>query len=104
MERLCPETPTQLAEALHTLATENRAVQLGGKFSKDRLGGTVSNRDAVVSTAGMPRLLQYDPRDLTVSVEAGMPFAELERTLAACGQMLPLDPPWADSTVGGVVA
>ena len=53
----------------------------------------------------MNRLLQYDPRDLTISVEAGMPFAELERTLAGHRQMLPLDPPWAaESTVGGVVA
>jgi len=53
----------------------------------------------------MKRLLQYEPRDLTVSVEAGMSFAELERTLGAHGQMLPLDPPWTnESTVGGVVA
>ena len=52
----------------------------------------------------MRRLIQYEPRDLTISVEAGMPFAELERTLADNRQMIPLDPGWENSTVGGVVA
>jgi len=51
----------------------------------------------------MNRLLKYDPRDLTASVEAGMRFAELERTLAQHNQMLPLDPGWPESTVGGVI-
>jgi glycolate oxidase FAD binding subunit len=51
----------------------------------------------------MKHLLKYDPRELTISVEAGMPFEELERTLAEHRQMLPLDPP-PGSTVGGVVA
>jgi len=53
----------------------------------------------------MNRLLQYEPRDLTISVEAGMKWADLERTLARNRQMIPLDPPWREeSTVGGVVA
>lgn len=105
MDNFRPQTPEQLADVLHTLATEHCAIRLGGNFSKDRLGGLVSRCGATVSTAGMRRLLQYDPRDLTISVEAGMPFAELERILAEHRQMLPLDPPWrAQSTVGGVVA
>jgi glycolate oxidase FAD binding subunit len=107
-ETICPETPQQLAEALHTLATEHRAIRLGGNSSKDRLGGAPQPADAIVSTAAMRRLLQYDPRDLTISVEAGMPFAELERILAEHRQMLPLDPPvfrtQRESTVGGVIA
>jgi glycolate oxidase FAD binding subunit len=105
MDNFRPQTPEQLADVLHTLATEYCSIRLGGNFSKDRLGGPVSRCDAMVSTTTMSRLLQYDPRDLTISVEAGMPFAELERILAEHRQMLPLDPPWrAQSTVGGVVA
>jgi glycolate oxidase FAD binding subunit len=103
LQTLCPETPDQLAESLRELAAARRTIRLGGKFSKDRLGGAGEPADKTISTAMLNRLLQYEPRDLTVSVEAGMPFAELERILAECGQMLPLDPPWADSTVGGVV-
>jgi glycolate oxidase FAD binding subunit len=100
-----PETPAQLADALHGLAAEGRTIRLGGNFSKDRLGGCVADAGVTVSTCAMKRLLKYEPRDLTISVEAGMPWAELERTVAEHRQMLPLDPPWTnESTVGGVVA
>jgi glycolate oxidase FAD binding subunit len=99
-----PESPDHLAEVLRDLAAGHRTIRLGGNFSKDRLGGASADGE-VVSTSAMTRVLCYDPRDLTISVEAGMPFAELERTLAEHRQMLPLDPPWgAQSTVGGVVA
>ncbi len=89
---------------LHNLATDHRTIRLGGCFSKDRLGGAVVPADATVSTSSMRRVLQYEPHDLTISVEAGMPFRELEKLLASNRQMLPLDPPWPESTVGGVVA
>jgi glycolate oxidase FAD binding subunit len=105
MSTLLPETPEQLAESLGDLASEHRTISMGGNFSKDRLSGVPQPADAVVSTSRLNRLLQYDPRDLTISVQAGMRFAELERILAEHRQMLPLDPGWAaDSTVGGVVA
>jgi len=68
------------------------------------LGGPAAPADETVSTCAMRRLIQYEPRDLTISVEAGMRFAELERILAANRQMIPLDPGWEDSTVGGVIA
>ncbi len=105
MSSLTPQSPEQLAEALHQLATQHRTIRLGGNFSKDRLATPVTEFDAIISTRDMRRLLSYDPRDLTISVEAGMPWAELERILGGNRQMLPLDPPlFADSTVGGVVA
>jgi glycolate oxidase FAD binding subunit len=105
MSALFPETPEQLAESLRDAASAHRTIRLGGNFSKDRLGGAPQSADVVISTTRLNRLLQYDPRDLTISVQAGMRFAELERILAGHRQMLPLDPGWAaESTVGGVVA
>jgi glycolate oxidase FAD binding subunit len=105
MSTLLPETPEQLAEFLRKAASARRTIRLGGRFSKDRIGGAPQAADVVISTSRLSRLLQYDPRDLTISVQAGMRFAELEQTLAGHRQMLPLDPGWAaDSTVGGVVA
>ncbi len=102
-----PETPQQLAEALRMLAGEHRSIRMGGNFTKDRLGGPTTAAAETLTTAGLRRLLQYEPQDLTVSVEAGMPFAELQRTLAEKGQMLPLDPftgpGWESATVGGVL-
>ena len=102
---LRPENPEQLATLLREAACAHRTIRLGGNFSKDRLGGTPAHADVTISTSSMNRLLQYEPRDLTISVQAGMPFSELVRTLSAQKQMLPLDPPWLqESTVGGVLA
>ena len=102
---LRPENPEQLAAVLREAAEARHSIHLGGAFSKHALGGAVESADVTVSTSSMRRLLSYDPRDLTVSLEAGMPFAELARTLAGHRQMLPLDPPWfTESTVGGVLA
>ena len=69
------------------------------------MAGSVAPSQVRISTARMKSLLQYEPRDLTVSVESGMPFAELNATLARNRQMIPLEGPYCDSaTVGGVVA
>ena len=106
-----PETITQLADALRSLAEAHRTIRLGGNFTKDclgsaRLGGSVCPAGETISASALRRLLKYEPRDLTISVEAGMPWAELERTLAEHGQMLPLDPAFGGemATVGGVIA
>jgi glycolate oxidase FAD binding subunit len=102
---LRPENPEDLAALLREAACAHRTIRLGGNFSKDRLGGTPTPADVSISTASMNRLLQYEPRDLTVSVQAGMLYSDLVRILAESNQMLPLDPPWLrESTVGGVLA
>lgn len=99
-----PETHGQMAEALRDGAARG-AVRIGGAFSKDRMAGPIAPAGTTISTRRMSRVIGYEPRDLTVGVEAGLPFAELSRILAANRQMLPLDPPFASgATIGGVVA
>ena len=45
------------------------------------------------------------PRDMTITVEAGITMAKLQETLAGELQRLPLDVPFASqATVGGVIA
>jgi len=104
MVGLKPASEVELAEALADCAASRRSIRLGGHFTKDALAGVVQ-ADATVSTCAMRRVLQYEPRDLTISVEAGLPWSEFAALLASNRQMVPLDPPWFDaSTVGGVVA
>ena len=69
------------------------------------MAGPVAPAEVTVSTAGLARVLQYDPRDLTISVEAGVTWCELARVLGEHRQMVPLDPPFSGTaTVGGMVA
>ena len=46
-----------------------------------------------------PRLLEYEPGDLTCVVESGLRLSQLQSALAAHGQRLSLDPP-GDPTLG----
>jgi glycolate oxidase FAD binding subunit len=56
-----------------------------------------------ITAAGLDRILEHDPGDLTCTVEAGLRLSELRETLAASGQRLSLDPP-GDPTIGALLA
>ena len=99
-----PRTPQELAEALHSAASAGRTIQLEGAGSKRLMAGPAESAAALISTTALTRVLDYEPADLTISVEAGLPWCEFTRLLAANRQMVPLDPPFSAATVGGVLA
>ncbi len=93
-----------MAEILAARARAGESILLGGAFTKNRLGGSMAPAAARISTEGLAKLLQYEPKDLTISVQAGMKWADLLALLAGNRQTIPLDPPWgSQATAGGVV-
>ncbi len=61
--------------------------------------------DLVVSLRRMDRVVDYQPDDMTITVEPGIPLATLQQTLAERRQFLPLNPPLPErATAGGTVA
>jgi glycolate oxidase FAD binding subunit len=102
---LAPSTPAELAQALHEAADRKRTIALEGNASKRLMAGPQVPADVEITTSALRRVLQYEPHDLTISVEAGLPWREFMSLLAANRQIVPLDPPFATAaTVGGVVA
>lgn len=102
---LAPSTPAELAQALHEAAAHQRTIALAGNSTKHLMAGPHEPADVEISTGALRRVLQYEPRDLTISVEAGLRWRDFTSLTAANGQMVPLDPPFATSaTVGGVIA
>lgn len=100
-----PQTPQELADTLGSVAQRNQTITLVGAASKHLMAGPVEPSDVTISTAGMTQVLQYEPRDLTISVEAGLRYSKLARLLAKNHQMVPLDPTFSDTaTVGGIIA
>jgi glycolate oxidase FAD binding subunit len=105
MHVVTPENPEALAAALAEAAAKKQTLTLGGRFSKNKMGGPINPSAVTIATTSLHRVLSYEPKDLTISVEAGLPWAEFSRVLAQNRQMVPLDPPFAAlATVGGVVA
>jgi len=105
LSRIAPSTPEELAAELAQAALRNKRIAIVGNDSKLHMAGPAIETETVLSTSGLARVLKYEPKDLTVSVEAGMRFRDLQALLAQNGQMIALDPPHTVSaTVGGVVA
>ena len=100
-----PQTIPELAESLRAAAERGHTITLAGNGTKQLMGGPVEHAQEAITTAALNRVLNYEPHDLTISVEAGLPWRELTRLLAENRQMVPLDPPFtANATVGGVIA
>ena len=92
-----PQSPAELADALGTAASRKQRIWLGSK-------ATAAHCDVSINTRAMTRVLQYEPRDLTIGVESGIRYWDLANLLAANRQMIPLDPPWAhEVTIAGVL-
>ena len=58
---------------------------------------TQGRRIDAVDLTPLPRVLEYTPEDMTVTVETGITLAALQRHLAPQRQWLPLDPPHPES-------
>jgi glycolate oxidase FAD binding subunit len=105
MTPILPENAAEMASVLAGFAGRKQPVSLVGNNSKRMMAGRARGDTPAVATTRMTRILQYEPADLTISVEAGVRWADLQKTLAKSNQMIALDPPFApDATVGGVIA
>ncbi|MDZ8222584.1 MULTISPECIES: FAD-binding oxidoreductase [unclassified Nostoc] len=102
---LYPRTQQQLAAVIATAYTNNWRVLPCGSGSKLSWGGLVKGVDIVVSTERINQLIEHAVGDLTVTVEPGMKFSDLQALLAKSRQFLALDPTAPESaTIGGIVA
>jgi glycolate oxidase FAD binding subunit len=102
--RVAPKTYPECALALGNASQRHQTVRIRGAGTKDYLGD-LRPTDLIVETAALTGIVAHVPADLTVTVAAGTPLAELRAVLAQAGQFLPLDPPHGDAaTIGGIVA
>lgn len=102
---LRPTSATEVAEIIRFAAAERLAlIPMGGR-TKLRIGMPPRKYDLALDLSAMNRVLAYDPHDLTLGVEPGVRFADLQRQLAERHQFLPLAPAFAGrATLGGMIA
>lgn len=100
-----PQTQEELAEVMSCAYGNNWGVLPCGNGSKLAWGGLVDGVNLIISSKRLNRMIEHAVGDLTVTVEAGMKFAELQAMLAAADQFLALDPAYPESaTIGGIIA
>jgi glycolate oxidase FAD binding subunit len=99
-----PGSVEEVAEVLRAAdAAGLRTVARGGG-TKLGWGNPPDGVELVLSTARLGRVLEHAAGDLVTRVQAGVRLADLQAELAPAGQLLGLDPPEAEATVGGIVA
>jgi glycolate oxidase FAD binding subunit len=98
--------PTDLAQLSQAMREGHRRLLIAGAGTAAGWGGTPSDVDAVLDTTGLDGVIDYQPADMTVSVRAGTPLADLQKVLAEHGQRIALDAARIPlgATVGGLVA
>lgn len=100
-----PHDIAELSEMMRLASDERWSVTPSGAGTWLEMGARPTRFDLIVSTAKMNHTLEYEPADLTATLEAGVPLAAFNRTAAEDRQFIPLDP-FGDerSTIGGVIA
>lgn len=95
----------QLADLLAgTVAGGGAVVPVGGGTALG-LGNVPKEVQATLSLTRLDHVLDYQPSDMTLSVEAGTTMAAIQETLGAHGQYLAIDIAFPErATIGGVVA
>lgn len=100
-----PATPEQVAQLLALAHEERLAVVPRGSGTALEQGGPPRRLDLVLDLRRLQAVVEHNPDDLTISVQAGMTAGTLAARLAPHRQTLPLDPPgWSTRTLGGIAA
>ncbi len=104
-EVLFPETIEQAADMLRLANEQQRTVAPVGLGAFLHIGGLPRKYDLALSLQRVQRIVDYQPTDMTVTIEAGLALAQLQRVLGEHGQWLSIDPPQAErATIGGIIA
>jgi glycolate oxidase FAD binding subunit len=100
-----PGSAQEVAELVRLAATERLAVIATGARTKLGIGLPPSRYDVAIDMTRLDKIVAYDPGDLTLSVEVGVPLRNLASVLAEQRQFLPLTVPFFDrTTAGGTIA
>lgn len=94
----------KLAELVRDASSASRPLRMRGSGSKFFFGRQISG--GALDLSGHGGIVAYEPSELVLTARSGTPLQEIERALAASGQMLAFEPPhYGDgATLGGTIA
>ena len=100
-----PESVAELAATVEAAARQGRVLTPWGAGTLQHLGRAPLPEAELLATGALSRILEYNPADLTITVEAGATLGDAQAALREHGQWLPWDPPAPDqATIGGLLA
>ncbi len=100
-----PQNEQEVAAVLSFANQEGLKLSVRGGGTQLDMGTPPAGCDILLSMANMNQIIEHQPHDLTVSVQAGMRMLDLQAHLATTKQWLALDPPLEpESTIGVIIS
>lgn len=100
-----PASVKEVQAVLHYASDHDLTVIPSGAGTKLGIGNLPEKCDIVLALTRLNNVIEYEPADLTVTVEAGIRLADLQTELSKNRQFLPINPPYANRcTIGGIVS
>jgi glycolate oxidase FAD binding subunit len=99
-----PASEEDVLALVRDAAGRGTALHTIGSGTKRHHGSAVAAGATALSLRQLARVTAYEPGDMVVSVQPGVRLHELQRMLAQRGQWLPIDPPYLEATLGGILA
>lgn len=100
-----PATIDELQDTVRARVGQGHAIYPQGGCTSLDFGDPPAREGVAISTRGLARVIDYPHEDMTITVEAGMTMAEIDRILSVHNQRLCIDAPmWDRATIGGVYA
>jgi len=100
-----PGSVEEVSAVLASCSQAGAAVVPWGGGSSMGLGGIPQRVDVVLCLSRLNQVLDYEPGDMTSTVQAGMVLREYQARLKSQGQFLALDAPEETrATIGGILA
>jgi glycolate dehydrogenase FAD-binding subunit len=100
-----PADVDAVREIVRSAARAGKTIVATGLGAHLDVGAPPRRVDVLLDLGALDRIVDHEAADMTVTVQAGCSLAQLDATLSAAGQWLPLDPPaFERTTVGGLIA
>ena len=99
-----PDSIEALASVVRLALEHDYGIIPRGGGTKMDMGLPPARADIIVLLDKMNQVLEHEPADQTITIQAGIRLSDLQIYLSSHGQYWPLDPPHGDlCTVGGVL-
>jgi glycolate oxidase FAD binding subunit len=100
-----PASPEEIAAIMRLAYERALVVAPAGGCTRQQAGSIPERIDILLRTERLNHVTHYDAGDLTIGVDAGIRFAEMQKTLGEHQQWIPYDPPnFRGATIGGLLA
>lgn len=100
-----PQSVEELSQIVRETAPQNQAIAAVGSGTMLGLGNPAEREDLTIRTRRLRSVVDYEPEDQVIVVEAGITLGELQTVLAEKRQRLAIDPIGGEAmTIGGTLA